>query len=138
MAMPKVALGSVEGTTLKNGTPSRPSRPGTQSMGIKSIRFMQNTQKNMVSANGATMLFLAEKEPRTLLSTNSMAHSQNFCRPLGAPETMLVATRRNRNMITAPNSSDMMKVSRLSAQNPMALASSALCAMPQVPSGNWP
>src|SRR5665647_1296953 len=131
--MPKVALGSVVDTALKWLTPSQPASVGTQSIGIKSMKFMRKIHMNTVSASGAISSFLAVKEPRTLLSMNSITHSTKFCMPLGTPGAGLFATRLKKNRNTVPSTKDTSKVSTLNAQKPMALASSAVCAQWKCP-----
>ena len=90
--------------------------------------FMVGTYLSLAGA--VFLLGLPLKLPLVVVFLGAMTFSMLL--------TALLATLRNMNMNAAPNSRDMMKVSRLSAQKPIALASSALCAMPQVPSGNWP
>src|SRR2546422_833306 len=132
--MPKVAFGSVEGTTLKWPMPSLAASMGTQSIGSKSMKFIRKIQMNTVNASGATILFLEEKEPRTLLSMNSIIHSTKFCKPLGTPSVGRFATRLKKKRKTAPSRKDIRKVSTLSAQKPISLASSAVCAQCKLPS----
>ena len=51
-----VTLTSVVGTTFRYGTPTAPPRHGSQSTGIRSIRFMRKTHMKIVSASGAISL----------------------------------------------------------------------------------
>jgi len=93
---------------------------------------------NMVSESGATRLFLAENEPRTLISMNSQVHSAKFCIPAGTPAVTLSATFLKKYRNSTPRKMDQNMVSTWMDQNPIALISAALWAMPQEPSGNWP
>src|SRR4029078_8777803 len=51
--MPNVMLTSVVGTTFRYGTPKSPATHGKKSTGIRSMRFMRQTQATIVSASGA-------------------------------------------------------------------------------------
>jgi len=68
---------SRRGTTLKNGTPRNVITPGTQSMGIRSISSCRTPEENG-QRQRSNHVVLGEKEPRTLVSTNSTAHSQKL------------------------------------------------------------
>ncbi len=56
--MAMVMFTSVVGTIFMWLIPIAAARPGIQSTGIRSIRFMRNTQTKTVSAIGAIMSFL--------------------------------------------------------------------------------
>ena len=137
--MPKVALGSVVGTTFMYSIPSSLASSGIQSTGTRSIRFISRIQTKSVSARGATSAFFPEKDPRTLSSMKSMTHSTKFRKPLGVSAVARTAALRNNHRNRAPSNIDQNMVSRWIAQNPIALASAALWAKTQVPSvGSWP
>ena len=57
-AIAMVMFGSVVGTAFMKWIPMAPARPGTQSTGIRSMRFIRKTQTKIVSAIGATRSFL--------------------------------------------------------------------------------
>ena len=54
-----VKFKSVVGTTLRYGTPKSSAGYGIKSTGTRSIKFINNTQENIVSAIGAINEFLA-------------------------------------------------------------------------------
>ena len=136
MAMPKVALGSVEGTTLKKGTPSAAHQQRNP---------VDGDQVHQVHAEHPEEDGQRQRGNHVVLGGERTAHAgvDEFDGPFAeilqsarcAADSAFLATLRNMNMNTAPNSKDMMKVSRFSAQKPIALASSEVCATPQVPSG---
>ncbi|MCY1493734.1 hypothetical protein D9M68_275770 [compost metagenome] len=86
MARPRVAFGSVVGTTRKNRC-SLPvilaAKTGRKSTGTRSIRFIRKIQTKMVRASGAISGLRPWKVSFTLVSTNSTITSTKFCSPPG-------------------------------------------------------
>ena len=69
---------------------------GSQSTGIRSMKFMKKIHTNSVSANGAIRRLVPWKVSRTLLSTNSTMDSMKAWKYDGTPLLACFATRRKR------------------------------------------
>ncbi len=134
-AIPMVILTSVDGTTLRKCRPNNSPSLGRKSMGTRSMMFIRSTQTKMVRPSGAIILFSWWNMLLTLSSTNSTTISTMFCRPPGTPVVGFFATLRKKNKNRKPRTTEKPSVSTLTAQKPIAAASSALWAKPRWPSG---
>ena len=79
---------------------------GIQSTGIRSIRFMKNTQTKIVSPSGAISRLLPWKVSLTLLSTKSTIISTASWVLLGTPDVAFFATRPNIQTNRSPRNTD--------------------------------
>src|SRR3990167_1462198 len=109
-----------------------------QSTGIRSIRFIRNTQQKMVSAGGAIRGLRPWKFSFTWLLTKSTMISTKFWKPVGTPVVARLAARLNRNRNRMPRPKDQPRESTWNFQKPIWAASAASWARPQVPSAFWP
>ena len=94
--IPNVTLTSVVGTTFRYGTPAAPAALGSQSTGIRSMRFMRKTQTKIVRDRGAISLLWPENASRTDVSTNSTIISIAAWTFPGRPVVAFFATLRKR------------------------------------------
>ena len=92
----------------------------------------------MVSAMGAIRLFWWLKMLRVVSSMKSTSISTKFCSPPGTPAVALLDALRNNQAKISARPMDQPMESTLIDQKPMACASAAECANPQLPSGSWP
>src|SRR5690606_1010413 len=104
--MPNVTLTSAVGTILRYSIPTRLPVNGSQSTGIRSMRFIRNNQTKIVRASGAISLLLPWKVSRTLESTKSTRISMAACSLPGVPEVAFFATRPNSHTKTTPSTSE--------------------------------
>jgi hypothetical protein len=120
MDMPKVALGSVVGTTFmktcsgfmpKAYTPMSCVTRGIQSTGTRSMVFSSRIHTNRVSASGAMSSLRAENAPRTWLSMNSTVHSTKFRKFEGVPVLTFFAALPNTHKNSTPRMTDHSMVS---------------------------
>src|SRR4249919_405134 len=105
IAIAKVTLTSVVGTTRRCSMPAALAAHGSQSTGIRSIEFIRNIQTKSVIASGAITRLLAGwlKVSRTLWSTKPTTISTMVWSLPGTPVVAFLATRLNRNVSTKPS-----------------------------------
>src|SRR5210317_1363750 len=104
--MPNVMLTSVDGTTFIYGMPTAAEAIGIQSTGMRSMRFIRNTQTKIVRPSGAIRLLLPWNVSLTLESTNSTIISTSAWNFVGLPAELFLATRQNRKQNNRPNDTD--------------------------------
>ena len=104
--MPKVMLTSVVGTTFMYSIPIDAPSSGIQSTGIRSMKFIRNTQTKMVRASGAIRLLFPWKVSLTLPSTKSTTISTNACSLPGVPADAFLAALPNTHANISPRKTD--------------------------------